>query len=277
MNKTAVLLTCFNRKKHTLTCLNRLFFLSQEIDVYVVDDNSSDGTSAAILKKYPDVHIIKGNGDLFWSRGMHLAWEHASKHKYDFYLWLNDDVILYENCFDELYACTNILSCKGIVSGIIETADKSKIIYGGTDKQRNIIKPNGHLQQITNMNGNVVLIPSAVFEKLGNLDPTFHHDLGDVDYGYRTQKEGFSVCSTRVVVGSGQVNDLCRMRVKNCTLKERFQKLYSPLGSPPKLNFYFRKRHFGFLNAFSFYAFQLVLNTLPDSLVKFIFGNKYFS
>ena len=104
MNKTAVLLTCFNRKKHTLTCLNQLFFLSQEIDVYVVDDNSSDGTSAAILEQFPDVHLIKGNGNLFWNRGMHLAWKHASKHKYDFYLWLNDDVVLYKNCFDEMFA-----------------------------------------------------------------------------------------------------------------------------------------------------------------------------
>ena len=277
MNKIAVLLTCFNRKEDTLRCLDQLFCLKKEMDVYLVDDNSSDGTSAAILKQFPEVHLIKGNGDLFWNRGMHLAWKHASKRKYDFYLWLNDDVVLYKNCFEEMFACATVLNNKGIVSGIIETADNSKIIYGGTDKQRNIIKPNGHLQQITNMNGNVVLIPSAVFEKLGNLDPTFHHDLGDVDYGYRARKEGVSVCSTRAVVGSGQENDLSRMRMKNCTLKERFQKLYSPLGSPPKLNFYFRKRHFGFLNAFSFYTFQIVLNTLPDSLVKLIFGNKYSS
>lgn len=277
-NKIAVLLTCYNRKEHTLRCLNQLFCLRKDLEVYVVDDHSSDGTHASISKAFPEVNLIKGKGDLFWNRGMHLAWKHASKQKYDYYLWLNDDVVLYENCFEELFACVGILSNKGIVSGIVEsTADPSKIIYGGTDKQQNILQPNGRLQNISNMNGNVVLVPHAVFEKLGNLDPTFHHDLGDVDYGYRAQKMGISVCSTRTVIAKGQANDVCRIRMPNTTLKKRFKKLHTPLGSPPKLNFYFRKRHFGFLNAFCYCTFLLVLNALPDPLVSLIFGNKYSS
>ena len=45
----------------------------------------------AVGKMFPQVHIIKGDGNLFWNRGMYMAWQAAIKEKdYDFYLWLND-------------------------------------------------------------------------------------------------------------------------------------------------------------------------------------------
>lgn len=275
MNSYAILLTCFNRKETTLRCLSRLFELIDNVDVYLVDDNSSDGTFEAVAIQFPQVNIIKGNGNLFWNRGMHLAWEHASKKDYEYYLWLNDDVILYPNCFQELYDCANDTKNEAIIVGIIETVEKDKTLYGGTDKNKKLIQSNGKLNPITNMNGNVVLISKYVFKILGNLDPTYHHDLGDVDYGLRAQKNGIKVYTTRIPVGRGDLNNLCRERIKNTTLRKRFIKLYSPLGSNPNINFYFRKRHSGVFNAISYFLFQHLLNILPDSIVNVIFGKKY--
>src|SRR5690554_2221576 len=86
-----VLLTCPNRKIKTLSCLESLFAASipenYDLEVFLTDDGSTDGTSDAIKKNFPDVNIIKGNGNLFWARGMRLAWESAMKKKsYDAYL-----------------------------------------------------------------------------------------------------------------------------------------------------------------------------------------------
>ena len=69
----AVLITCHNRKDTTLSCLGRLFSIRKDIDVYCVDDNSTDGTADAIRENFPQVNLIRGDGNLFWCRGMRKA------------------------------------------------------------------------------------------------------------------------------------------------------------------------------------------------------------
>ncbi|WKL50304.1 glycosyltransferase family 2 protein [Flavobacterium pectinovorum] len=275
MNKIAILLTCFNRKQKTINCLNHLFKLKSDLDVYLVDDGSTDGTSKAVLNEFPQVNLIKGSGNLFWNKGMNLAWDHAAKNDYDYYLWLNDDVIIYENCLDELFSCTKLTENKAIISGIIETSDKKDILYGGYDSNKNLIKPNGKLNSIRNMNGNVVIVPKEVYKVLGNLDIHYHHDLGDVDYGLRAQNNGIGVFTTRVAIASGEKNDICRVRQNNTTISKRFKKLYSPLGANPKIIFYYRNKYFGFINAVCYFAFLHFINIIPDKLNKLIFGNRY--
>lgn len=275
MNKIAVLLTCFNRKENTLACLKQLFYLHQDIDVYIVDDNSTDGTGEAVAIQFPQVVLIKGTGDLFWNRGMYTAWQAASHKDYDFYLWLNDDVLLYENCFSELLSCSKINSDNAIICGIIESSSRDRVLYGGYDKNKRLIVSNGQLNPIQYMNGNVVLVPKKVYKAVGNLDVIFHHDLGDVDYGLRAAKLKIGVFTTRVAIASGQTNSICRERQNNTTLQKRFKKLYSPLGSNPKINFYFRKKHKGIMNATFYFIFQHVLNSIPDSSNRLLFGDKY--
>lgn len=275
MMRIAVLLTCFNRKEKTLRCLNHLFKLNNEIDVYLVDDGSTDNTSETIVKEFPQVNLIKGSGNLFWNKGMNLAWEHAAKNNYDYYVWLNDDVVLYENCFEELFYCVTLTESKAIISGIIESADKKEILYGGFDFQKIIIKPNGKLNSIKNLNGNVVVIPKNVYAILGNLDLHYHHDLGDVDYGFRAQNKGIGVYTTRIAIASGEKNDICRVRQNNTSILKRFKRLYAPLGANPKIIFYFRKRYFGFINACLYILFLHFINILPDKLNVMLFGNRY--
>jgi GT2 family glycosyltransferase len=277
MNPLAVLLTCFNRKASTIQCLKKLFDLKKDIDVYLVDDNSTDGTYEEVTRQFPQVTLIKGNGNLFWNRGMHLAWTEAAKKDYDYYLWLNDDVILYPNCFEELFDCMKIVDSKGVISGIIESADKKKTLYGGTDKNKKLIYPNGKLNLIRNLNGNVVLVPKYVFNKIGIFDPVYHHDLGDVDYGLRSQRDEIGVFTTRNPIASGEKNSICRERQNHTTLTKRFKKLYSPLGSNPNIIFYYRKKYYGVLNAVLFYVFIHFINIIPDNINQLIFGNKYTS
>jgi len=272
--RIAALLTCFNRKEKTLQCLQHLFEIVPHIEVHLVDDGSTDGTSKAVGEQFPVVNIIKGNGNLFWNRGMCLAWQEAAKKDYDYYLWLNDDVELHEYCLSELMECLALNERKAIISGIIEGVD-GEILYGGFDQDKRLIKPNGQMQPISYLNGNVVLVPKAVFEVLGTLDSVYHHDMGDVDYGFRANSMGIPVYTTRKPIGFGEKNSICRERVNGTTLTKRLKKLYSPLGSNPKLNFYFRKKYKSIFNATGYYVFQHVLNLMPDKLNNYIFGKKY--
>lgn len=275
-NNVAVLLTCHNRREKTLACLGTLSAAALNCDIYLVDDGSTDETAKYIKKEFPNVVIINGNGNLYWSRGMYVAWEKAiCTGEYDFFLWLNDDLELYPHFFAELMECFSIAKKDCIISGIIEDFGKKEIIYGGYGKNKKLLTPTGNLQNITYMNGNVVLVPKAVVSRIGIIDPVFHHGGGDIDYGFTARENGIEIFTTRICVAKGYKNDFCRVRKWNVSVFTRFKVLYSPVGTPPGIEFYFRKKHFGLTNAILYYIFLHFINILSDSLIKLIWGNKY--
>ncbi|MBX3257347.1 MAG: glycosyltransferase family 2 protein [Chitinophagaceae bacterium] len=275
MNKLAVLITCFNRKEKTIKCLSSLLNIIPNCDVYLVDDASTDGTEEEVKKRFPDVNVLKGDGNLFWNRGMYKAWTYALEGgNYKYYLWLNDDVELYPFFFDELLECNTMKNGNCIISGLVEDKERN-IIYGGVDRSKKKLQTAGSPQEIVFMNGNVVLVPDNVVSRIGVLDPTFHHDLGDVDYGLRAIRGGIKVFSTRKAIALGYCNNFCRVRKWEANLSTRMQKLYSPLGSNPNINFYFRKKHFGILNAGFYWVYLHLINLLPDNIITLIFGDRY--
>ena len=84
MKHIAVLLTVHNRKEKTLRCLHDLFVQESvegyTIDVWLTDDGCTDGTPEVIVQRWADVHIVKGDGNLYWNRGMYTAWQKPHPH-----------------------------------------------------------------------------------------------------------------------------------------------------------------------------------------------------
>lgn len=270
MNNIAVILTCHNRKEVTKKCLDQLCKLHNNLDVYCVDDNSTDGTSQMIRDNFPNIHLIEGTGNLFWSRGMRLAWSHAleSEITYDYYIWLNDDLILYPYAFDELLEISSIYNDYVVISGLVQESSTKEAIYGGHSKGK-IIVANGKCNDIDNMNGNFVLVTSKVVDKIGILDPIYHHDLGDVDYGLTAKENGIPVVTSRKYIGmtDGKLKSPHkRNRRWGTTIVDRFKKLYSPLGSNPNITFHFMKKHKGVLPAITYYCYVHAINLMPDCI-----------
>lgn len=268
--RIAAILTCFNRKEKTLKCLDSLLTMHPDIEVFLTDDGSTDGTGEAVTIRFPKVNIIRGDGNLYWNRGMYMAWKKALSRDYDYYLLLNDDTVLYPDFLEQLFECETEGGGECIITGILESEDKQVILYGGRDKNKVRLKPSERLQPVYIMNANVVLVPSCVVKRIGIFDPILHHDLGDHDYGLTAIENGISIYVTHRAVGIGEDNTIKRMRKWGVGLKERIRYMQHPLASPPKINFYFRRKHFGIFHAIAFVSRQIVLNILPDYIVKFI-------
>ncbi|NJB35393.1 glycosyltransferase family 2 protein [Croceivirga sp. JEA036] len=269
----AVLLTCFNRVAKTLACLDNLFgHIPEELnlEVFLVDDGSTDGTGEAVRSNFPEVHVIQGTGSLYWNRGMHLAWQTAAAHKsFDIYLLLNDDTFLYEKALDELLEISKSLDHKAVICGAFCGVDSKEFTYGGRDAKGNPVVPNGNIQKCVSLNGNCLWIPKYVYNAVGNLDPIFPHAIGDFDYGQRALKKNITLVTTKTFIGTCESNPrLPAWCYSDVPFKKRIRSLYSPLGnSHPKYYFIYIKRHFGVLMAIKQFL-SIHLRLLIPSLWK---------
>jgi GT2 family glycosyltransferase len=68
-----IVIPVFNRKHYTKDCL--LSLSAQTYSVFktiVVDDGSTDGTADMLKEEFPEVIVLKGTGNLFWTAA--TAW-----------------------------------------------------------------------------------------------------------------------------------------------------------------------------------------------------------
>jgi len=264
--KIAVLTTCHNRRESTLCCLSMLTPQLKSGDaVFLVDDGSTDGTKEAVATEFPYVRVVKGDGSLYWAKGMRLAWEAAVKEggKCDYFLWLNDDVRLKKDSLAGLIAdAEQCGDARGVIVGTC-SEDESEVAssYGATDRNDVRYFPNGHAPQRADgwFNGNVVLIPWSTYESVGMLSGDYSHARADYDYAERLRSCGVPFFASSHFVGVCH-NDLPdRLAGKN--LWRRIAMFVQPGYWNLADLFRFRHRYYGFFRAVvsvSHLAFQVI-------------------
>ena len=249
------LVTCFNRKDKTVNAIEGLIRKNTNIqfEFIVVDDASTDGTKIA-LEKFPQVKVLEGNGNLYYTGGMRFAIEEAltQEKQYDFCLLFNDDVKFFDGVIDEMTACE-----KGIIWVGPTCNEVGELTYGGIIKTSNI-RPSFRIVKAESSNGelcdtfnaNCVLIPWEIFSVMGNMDSMYSHSLGDFDYGFLARRMGFEIrviseyigiCCDNPTAGGWRDTSLRRY--------ERLKKKESPKGLPRKEWFYYLKKNYSIVTA----------------------------
>lgn len=252
----AALLTVHNRKDKTLACLEQLYAQTlpegYTLDVFLTDDGCTDGTPEAVTRQYPEVKIIKGDGSLFWNRGMIAAWNAALQTDPNHYLLLNDDTFLLPEALSSLIKTSIQNSDNAIVVGSCHaTDDENRLTYGGRDEKFRLIDPTTeNTAKAITFNANIVLVPRSVFKQLGTLDPIFHHSLGDFDYGLRATKHGIAITLAPGYAGACDTHpNIDKWADPSKPLRERWKHFMSPTGANPFEFFKFKRRHKGIVAA----------------------------
>lgn len=257
--KLSVLITCHNRKATTLACLESLFKNSLPdgylLEVFLVDDGSTDGTADAVRALFPWVRVLSGDSNLFWCRGMHKAFEIALQGNYDYYLWLNDDTTLRTDALSRLLECEAAQGHRKpvIVVGSTVDADTGELTYGGVVRSSRFrpttfqrVVPGDVPQRCDSMTGNIVLIPSKVAQAVGNLDPVFEHAMGDTDYALRARRLGFEVWAGPGVFGTcGNNSNAGTYLDASQPLSRRWRQMMSRKGLPWRSWLVLTRRHAG--------------------------------
>ena len=199
---------------------------------------------------------------------MHLAWKKALEEKeFDFYLWLNDDTVLFPDAIFTMMDTFQKCGEDSIICGSTKSELTGNFTYGLRIKKGIELVPNGEIQYGEFMNGNVVLISKSIYEAIGIIDNIYPHAIGDNDYGLRAVKNGIRIATPVDYIGYCEGHDkLPAWCLPEVPFKKRLKSLYSPLGnSHPRYFFIFEYRHFGLTHAIKhFYDHS------PESINPFI-------
>lgn len=268
MSKVAILLTVYNRKEITLDALRLLHKIVQKyakfsFDIFMVDDGCTDGTAEAVKLKYPKVYIHRGDGHLYWSGGMRKAWEIAIETAdYDYFIWFNDDAMLFDDALDELFRPIEEFGHNIIISGAF-VDDDGCTSYGGRDEKGKILSPNNQLQNVYLMNGNWVLVPKQVVEKIGLIDSVYKHSLGDWDYGCRARKAGIKILLTKKYVGKTNRHDDIPVPYNTHFFLWKRLKYFFHCKYNPYYEFIYVKRYYSLCTAIKIYFMKCLCVIYP--------------
>lgn len=214
MNDTvAILLPVYNHLEYTQKTLDEIAELTKtagqdKFCTIVVDDGSTDGTSAWIEKHHPEVILLKGDGNLWWSGGMNIGARYAiEKLGVGFVLLYNNDIQIAKNYFTCLRRIIREIDEDTIVGSKVYVKENPEIVWsmGGFFNRKNgkygmygyYEKDSDEFKKIIEADwlaGMGTLIPTRVIRKIGYWDdvnfPQYH---GDSDFTFRAKVNGFKI------------------------------------------------------------------------------------
>ena len=196
-----IVIPVFNRKHFTRECLQALRRQTvQGFATVVVDDGSTDGTPDMLRAEFPEVVLIDGGGDLFWTADVNMGIQHALDNGATCVMTLNNDTLPTED-FIEKSLQAHQAQPTAVIGALEIDAHTKQIIYGGEKidwvlaTARQLPTGNGQktgLQAVSWLPGRGLLIPRAVFDKIGLIDvKRFPHYYADVDFTHTALRKGF--------------------------------------------------------------------------------------
>jgi len=203
----------YNRLAYTKDCLHLLknyqdssFFTKNNVPIIIVDDGSTDGTGDWIRENYPEVIVLKGDGNLWYSGGVNEGMKYAMEELApDFIMIWENDADPSDDYFDQLQEIIESWDGDSVICSKIYYKSRPDVILamGGYFNSRNGKKGLNRYKEedrpeyeanleVDWFSGHGFIIHKTIIEKVGYLDaenfPQYH---SDADYGLRIKKAGF--------------------------------------------------------------------------------------
>jgi GT2 family glycosyltransferase len=172
-----------------LTCLAALDGQGSLLETIVVDNGSTDGSTAAATARFPHVKVVRPRTNLGFAGGANAGAHSASG---EILFFLNPDVVVTAGCVDELaneFADERV----GVVGPPVAIAASEVTEYGCTLDP--IGSPVGLAERALPLYipGCALMTRSRLFHELGGFDDRFFMFVEDADYCWRVLLRGYDV------------------------------------------------------------------------------------
>lgn len=239
-----ILIPAHNNKKEVLEvleCLNHQTY--SDIKIVLVDDGSTDNTEEEIRLHFPDVIVLKGDGNLWWTGANVMGIDYIIRQVRDgdFVLLLNNDLTVGPDYVEALVKAS-ISHRRAIVgSTLVDYSDPNFLESGikfdnhmnltvNRDKEK--IESTEFDMDIDVLPGRGTLIPIEVFKKIGNFNAKkLPHYGADYEFTIRAKRAGYKlIASHKARVLGNHAYSTGGLKVpdkKTISLRECFNLLFS--------------------------------------------------
>ena len=220
MEPTVYVITPVHNRRHFtepfLRCLHRQTY--SNLHIIIIDDGSIDGTSEMIQNQFPNVKILRGDGNLYttasWNLAIRYIMAKGSHDDFTYIVVLNDDLEVDDNYIETLVCFAQSKPNSLVGSVVVDINNPDKIISGGvvvnlwTAKHHVLNRginlselEHGYYAKTSWLTGRGTLIPMSVFREIGLYDEIHFTRCGDTELPVRAAHNGYNllVCYGAIV------------------------------------------------------------------------------
>jgi GT2 family glycosyltransferase len=203
----AVVLT-YNGSADTLACLRSLRQTGfPRLQVFVVDNGSSDDTAERVREEFPDAELIRTERNLGYAGGNNVGIERAMQERCDYVLVLNNDTTVEPGAIDAMVRAAHGRGDVGAVAPLITYLDEPDVIWcagGSYDARRGYPgRMRGYRASVSGtrlsseatgrFSGAAVLLPASIIRQVGVFSERLGFLYEDVDLSLRIRAGGFRI------------------------------------------------------------------------------------
>jgi GT2 family glycosyltransferase len=210
-----IILPVHNRVNVTLNFLEHLTKqTTQNFEVYVIDDGSTDKTSERVTETFSnrlDLHLLRGNGELWWTGATYLGIEEALKSAADddCIVMMNDDVTFDPDFFEKAQQIFRKYPKFVFSPLIVDDRDHDTICKSGAimkawplalsyrpleGRKLSERKSFPEITEVDFLRAQATFVPVRTVHDIGNVEakllPHYH---ADSEYSYRARQAGYRV------------------------------------------------------------------------------------
>ena len=193
MMRVAIIIVTWNGMKWIDKCLLSTKLSSYPVSVFLVDNNSTDGTPNFIKRKYPEVKLTQSKENLGFGKANNIAIYQALQENYDYFFLLNQDAYLQHNTVKELievasagdYAIISPVHLNGDASNVDPYFRDFVLAKCPDYLKHSILKDEQTLFKSEFIPAAAWFLPHKTIDEIGGFDSLFYHYGEDDNYCQR--------------------------------------------------------------------------------------------
>jgi len=244
-----IIIITYNSRDIIGNCLNGI--ISEDFDIIIVDNASSDGTAEYILQAFPSVRLISSAKNIGFGRGCNLGIAQA---KTPYILLLNPDV----------------LTTSGAISNLMEKYEQygRPCIMAPRTRKDKPYDGKKTFEKHPWVSGAVMLFEKSMIDKIGTFDENIFLFSEEVDLCKRAEKAGYDIVMANDIFMDHMVGGSSAFNPHISYMKYwhmGWSRLYYDAKHEPKTT-YFKKTALSVVK----YSAKLLLNLFSGNKNKYI-------